>query len=402
MVHTSAVLGLALLGLMAVGPVHSYDFWDDLYARYPAAESVNKFSFKFIEQVFKYKSGNAVFSTFDPYVLLSLVYNGVQGDAKKQLYDYLEYSGYEHFEKFGFKSLVEKYYALKKYEYKAESKFFYSNAYSFKPTFLDVVQKYYKTAPVSVDFKKHDETVKAINDWADKVTDSHFKNYISSDKFDDATFTFLASALYFKGKFANKFESFSTTAKPFYFEDGTTKDVPTLKTYGSFGAGYLFPGQYAKFIEFPLEYKNLSESFYMYVIIPEDYTNLAYVESRLKDIDFASLKAKDEAYFNLYIPKFKFESSYDFEKIFPEFGISKIFYDGADFSEMTDKPYKINKFYQKAAIEIDEYTNKNAPEYPKDGNQAKDFYVNKPFLAFIKSNDVIVAAARIYDPTKDY
>lgn len=62
----------------------------------------------------------------------------------------------------------------------------------------------------------------------------------------------LVNAVYFKGKWANKFNPEYTRPSPFKVDDKTTKDVPMMYKMGKFKFGYIAHPK-AEYIELPYE-----------------------------------------------------------------------------------------------------------------------------------------------------
>lgn len=73
------------------------------------------------------------------------------------------------------------------------------------------------------------------------------------DDIEDASLI-LVNAVYFKGKWADKFPLERTQSLPFYIDDKTTKNVPTMRRLGYYNYGYL-PESLGRacYIEIPYE-----------------------------------------------------------------------------------------------------------------------------------------------------
>lgn len=96
-------------------------------------------------------------------------------------------------------------------------------------------------------------------------------------------------------------------------------------------------------------------SLIMFVILPIKEDGLEKIEQTLGYIDYRKLHFKGHKdNIELYMPKFKIESTIDFQPILDMMGMRRMFRDRADFSGITDKPMKITKAVQKAIIEVDE------------------------------------------------
>lgn len=162
-------------------------------------------------------------------------------------------------------------------ELKLANKIFAPTDYELKPEFKELTKTFFRSEIQNVDFKKSEEAAKTINDWCASKTNNHitelFKagNYqiffiiinfkitnlmnkfwlFNIDDVRDSTLV-LVNAVYFKGKWADKFDSALTKPAPFYTDEKTTTDVQMMHKHGQFYWGFISEVN-ARFIELPYE-----------------------------------------------------------------------------------------------------------------------------------------------------
>lgn len=99
------------------------------------------------------------------------------------------------------------------------------NLAALKPDFADNVQKIFG-ANISAENFENPATADAINHWAGDNTKGLISKIV--DKLDNSQAVVLASALYFKGAWAQKFDKALTQQAPFTADDGSTSQQPMM------------------------------------------------------------------------------------------------------------------------------------------------------------------------------
>nr|XP_010911668.1 serpin-Z1-like [Elaeis guineensis] len=77
---------------------------------------------------------------------------------------------------------------------------------------------------------KADEVRIEVNDWVKKKTDGLVENLIPETGVDDTTRLLIANALCFKGIWSSPFESFRTIDEEFHLLNGSTIQVPFMRS----------------------------------------------------------------------------------------------------------------------------------------------------------------------------
>jgi serpin B len=197
-----------------------------------------------------------------------------------------------------------------------------------KKAFIDILTQYYNSELQTFDISDPD-TPDRINAWIDGKTNHLIKNMI--DRLDNNTVMLLINAIYFKGKWASQFDPSKTGQKPFYESGGTVVNVPMMKQEADFK---VYEGSGFDVAEFPYGQGN----FVMDVIVPHERNGLSSILPSITDPNFSSwIKAMTSKKTDLSMPKFKYGYKKKMKEILSGMGMGIAFYEGADFSNISDR-----------------------------------------------------------------
>ena len=104
---------------------------------------------------------------------------------------------------------------------------YYHQGFTVLQDFISVNRNFYNAEVNSLNFGNTTEALKTINGWVAQKTHDKIPTII--DAIDPDLRMILLNAIYFNGIWKNKFGEKDTHNYPFYFADGTHKDVPTMK-----------------------------------------------------------------------------------------------------------------------------------------------------------------------------
>jgi len=220
----------------------------------------------------------------------------------------------------------------------------------FNEDFLDRNSNYYKAEISSLDFA-NPESADMINSWVEEQTRGAIEEIVQAPISPD-TILFLINAIYFKGEWAEQFDSDLTRNMPFYLSDGTDIEHPIMFQNGEFA--YL---ENELFQAVSLPYGK-NERFSMYVILPSKEVGLSkfYQEMNTESwpewTDSFSVREGEVG-----LPRFKFEYETSLNDVLSELGMGIAFDDHtADFSGMrpTPPPLAISDVKHKSFIEVNE------------------------------------------------
>jgi len=279
----------------------------------------------------------------------------------------------------------------------------YQQGFDVKPAFMECNRRFFNAMVAPLDFADP-HAVEVINNWASDAT--HGKITHLADRMIDPQNSrlFLANAVYFKGKWADPFEVRKTRNRPFYKDDGTSKNLPMMMKTGTLpyreGNGY-------QAVRLPYQGGDLS----MYVFLPDTGSSPEALVGILNNPALQPVKASafSEQEGTLVLPKFKMEYSVQLKQPLQALGMKTAFERGqADLSGIAPELY-ISAVLQKTFVEVKEEGTEaaavtgvsimaSAVRMPPP-NQF-NMIVDRPFLFVIKDDQTgtILFIGMVYDP----
>ncbi|XP_061097015.1 alpha-1-antitrypsin homolog [Conger conger] len=345
------------------------------------------------------ESKNVFFSPLGIATALSLLAVGSKGDTHKELYQALGYSqlntsqvneAYEH---------LMHMLGHSQGELKLDKGSAVVLQDGFKPLqkFLDDAKHYYQAQGLTVDFKKPEEAVQAINKFIAEKTDNKIPDLLSSVQSD--TLMVLLNYIYFRGKWEKPFEEENTVKADFKVDENTTVLVDMMKRTGWHSYYYDHENHTSVLM---LPYKGNAS---MMILLP--------CEGKMKDLE-AILSKEYIAHWhkNLYrtvvhleMPKFSVSGSYSLKEFLTEMGVVATFSDAADLSGISeDVGLKVSKVSHKAVLSVDEKGTEAAAATAVEmiPMSLPDMVsLNRPFLLLIleSSTRSILFMGKIVNPT---
>jgi serpin B len=348
----------------------------------------NSFGFQLFKKVTSNEKEvkNITISPLSVSMALSMAYNGAKNETKVEIEKVLNVSGLttEQINN-SHKALVE---ALKSYnpDVKLEiANAIYSDKnFSVLPDFIATNQSYYDAFVQSLDFGNSAEALKIINGWVAQKTHDKIPTIIN--EIDPQMVMILLNAIYFNGIWKNKFGEKDTHNLPFYFADGTQKDVATMKLEKS-----LEYYSNNMFSAVNLPYGN--GQFQMTVILPNKEKTTQNIISELTTDNWNKwIKSFSNKTCVVSMPRFKFSFDTELKNILSNIGMTSAFSpQKADFTGIN--PDKTKQLY------IDQVVHKTYIDVNESGTEAaavtaiiiltgssgepdprKFFTVNRPFI----------------------
>ncbi|EFA09188.2 serpin peptidase inhibitor 22 [Tribolium castaneum] len=213
------------------------------------------------------------------------------------------------------------------------------------------------------------------------------------------TVTLLVNTLRFRANWSTPFHFLETRPSVFYTKDNTTiVDMMHIWTeefefYENFDLN-------ATFLVLPLEGQNVT----LTVVLPQ---SIDLLEAQMGAV-LESPQETQRDIFNVALPRFKLESRIDLKQVLKNLGVRRAFEDGeADFSLIAGRKGElfISDIVQKTFIEVDEDGIEAAAAtfivklINRNGNNAREFRVDRPFVFFVKVNDLVVFVGKVVVPT---
>ena len=227
----------------------------------------------------------------------------------------------------------------------------------FLEAFLDVLAESYGAGVRPTDFVASPEESRiAINDWVAESTEDRIKDLIPQGIIDSLTRMVLTNAIYFNASWVSPFNEASTRAQPFHLLDGSSVDVPMMRTSEDFGYA---AGDGYQAVDLPYVGHELS----MTVIVPdrgrfrefEDSLDAVLAELIIANLGFRHV--------TLDLPRFEFESQFRLSEALKSMGMPDAFDKASsDFSGMDGRSclagdpgcLYIREVVHKAFVSVDE------------------------------------------------
>jgi serine protease inhibitor len=312
--------------------------------------SGNSFAFDIFNRVISGtpESNNIMISPLSISYALSMTVNGAAGSTRDSILKALRVNGLsvDALNK-SYKSLTEALLSVdKRVLMSIANSVWTENDFTVRQAFINILTEYYKADSKSFDINDPTAPDK-INAWISDKTNGLIKNMV--DKLSDNAVMLLINAIYFKGKWSSEFDKSKTTRMPFYTSSGSSADVPMMKQETEYkvfrGSGFILA-------EFPYGQGN----FVMDVIVPDDNNNIHDILPSVTDANFTTWVSQlSSTKVDLSFPKFKYGFKIKLKDILSGMGMRIAFYDGADFSNISDQfDLLINEVTHQSFIETNE------------------------------------------------
>ena len=233
-------------------------------------------------------------------------------------------------------------------------------------------------------------SVEQVNDWCNNKTHGKIKKIL--DELTDDTAMILLNAVYFKGEWSSKFESFLTKKLPFYNFGTKEINVETMTQIDHFR---YYEDKKVKAIEL----RFIKDYMSAIIILPSKEIDInKYIDTLSISNDEYSkiINGLNYAKVHLQLPKFELEFSQNLNQILIDLGMYNAFSpDDANFTGLRQEPSLfinkvIHKTYLKvfedgceaAAVTAIDVTNGALPIEEK----IYDMKVNRPFLFLLKNS----------------
>ena len=365
----------------------------------------NQFGFELFQKVNASldEPKNTMISPMSVSLALAMVYNGTDGDTKKQMEDMLHKSGLTPDEiNENYKELVA---ALSSHDPKVElaisNAIFYRNTFPVKNDFITTNQNYYNAEVAGLDFSKTTETLNKVNGWVNTNTKGKIEKILDQVSPDDIMY--LLNAIYFNGEWQYRFNSKETTNMSFTKEDNQVVQAPTMAIENKFN---YFSNQAFQMLEIPYG----SGKYSMLVFLPASGKTTNDVISLLNPGNMTDwLSGMTELNRKLYLPKFEFKFDQSLIDVLKALGMTDAFSSNANFSGIADGGnLEISEVMHKTYIKVDERGTEAAAVTEitfvnTSVGSDNSFRVDHPFVFAIREKDTnaILFVGKVMNPTQN-
>jgi len=249
--------------------------------------------------------------------------------------------------------------------------------FPFGPAFLKRLCHAYCAAALSADFIHNGEGARVrINRWMEEETQERIQNLLAEGTVTRDTRLVLTNGIYFKGRWANKFDQQNIQEADFTLEDGKTVKA-MLMAAQDLNAGYaeLLPDGKRNdpvfdratgahlvdpnpngFQMLTLPYRG--DALAMVILLPKRRDGVSELEQQLAaDTLTQWLEAMPKQKVHVFLPQFTLEAFYDLPKTLSAMGMPAAFQPG-ELTAMSDAPaartLALSTVVHKAVIEVDE------------------------------------------------
>lgn len=341
------------------------------------------------------EDGNIFISPTSVLIAMLMVYNGTDGETKKEIEDALEISGLSE------KEINEATEALlasltrneEKLEITLANSLWLNNDFSFQDKFEKNMEDYFAAEIAEIDIND-DASAKQINDWVKKETNNMIDEIVESPLPKDIV-AYIINALYFNGTWQYEFDENLTYDDIFYTENGE-QDMPFMSLDKEFT--YLETDDFQA-VKLPYNEGEMN----MQVFLPKEGISIDELSNKLDSKNWEKWQDdfSPEVEGTVRLPKFKLEYESLLNEPLKQLGIIQAFGDGekaANLSRMVNEsvPLQISEVKQKTAIEVDESGTEAAAvtsvgiEMTSAPIEDERFYmeINRPFLLAIYDEEL--------------
>ena len=315
------------------------------------ASAQNGFGFRLFSQLTAGdKSDNVFISPTSIAFALAMTWNGAAGETREAMSQALELKG-KSLEQVNQASLALKI-ALQQadpaVQLQIANSLWAKKRLEFRRDFMDRNRQFFKAEVAELNFADPGSGA-TINDWVGRNTAGKIQKIV--DRIDSNSILFLINAIYFKGKWTDKFKKELTSQKPFTLATGSAVEVPMMTQSGSY--------QYYETPDFQaisLPYGN--RRWTMRIFLPTPGRSLPQFLKGLSvsnwDSWMRSFRKRDG---DILLPRFRIEYEKELNDALKALGMEVAFNRSrADFSSMirTSERAYINQVKHKTFVEVNE------------------------------------------------
>ena len=311
----------------------------------------NGLGFKWFSEAQPNKDGNIFISPTSLFMALAMVQNGADGVTKAEIAKVLQTEGMDVNEtNQANASLMNLFHSKSdQIQLHVANSIWLNENYHFQTEFAENTKNYFNAEIKEIDIQDA-QSPDMINRWVKERTNGKIEEMVDSP-LDPDLVSMLINAIYFKGNWKYEFDKSQTEERPFYLEDGTTKNIPLMTLHEKLAYS---ENEYYQAVSLPYGKKNEMS---MEVFLPRENISLDEFKSMLTSENWQKWDSQfQEKEGTLWLPKFKLEYEETLNDILKKLGMTTAFAKGADFSKMIqeDDPLWISRVKQKTYLDVNE------------------------------------------------
>ena len=354
-------------------------------------------------------SGNLFFSPYSISTCLAMTYAGARAETEKQMGQALHFEESQrqlHSSLGELQRQLTEASKLEGIELNIANALWTQKDPPLLPAFLQITKSEYQANVSQADFRIGAEEARdKINQWVSQKTKEKIQNILPPGSLTDLTRLVLANAIYFKGVWARQFEQAETSTQPFHVSTARHVEVPLMHRFDE--VRYTEDADFQA-VELPYKGGGLS----MVILLPRQVDACSKLEDRLTPALLSrSLGGMKKQKVEIFLPRFKLESSLELSDTLAKMGMPDAFGPKADFSGMDGtKSLYISAVFHKAWGEVNEEGTEAAAATAvvmtrsaviKQPPPPPIFRADHPFIFLIRDtrSGSVLFLGRLVDPT---
>ncbi|XP_041976286.1 alaserpin-like isoform X10 [Aricia agestis] len=352
--------------------------------------ATNQFTARMFSEIVKEKPDQSVvlsaFSVMPPLAQLALA---SVGESHDELLSNIGMPN-DNVTKSTFSQLNSRLRSSKDIDLRMASKIYVAQNYELNSDFAVVSRDVFNSEVKNIDFVKNTESAAEINSWVEDQTNHRIKDLVDPSSLGGDTEAVLVNAIYFKGTWKYPFTKEATKEDDFHVSKDKTVKVQMM--YNKEDYKYAESEELnAQVIEIPYNGDEAS----MLIVLPKEVDGIKQLEEKLKDPSIleAVTKKMHEREVELYLPKFKIETTTNLKEILSNMNIKKLFSGAARLDNLLKgkSGLYVSDAIQKAFIEVNEEGAEAAAANVLNFvpmSLARQFIADHPFYFVLKINSV--------------
>ncbi|MBN2079979.1 MAG: serpin family protein [Spirochaetes bacterium] len=358
--------------------------WDESRIRAEAA-GINAFAFDLYRRC-GIGEGNRVLSPFNIASAFSMAYSGSRGDTAMELKRVFRFSGIpdESMQAWeGLLSDLAKGGEGKGVELSVAHRLWINERFPVYRDFVKKIARHYGEKPERFRVRDGgDDTVRAVNRWAEKRTRGRIRDLLPPGAVRKDTASIITGAIYFSGRWRDTFDVDNTADAPFWVGRRESVTVPMMhrKVRAPYGET---PAM--QMLSLPYE----GGRFSMVILLPRTRAGLAAIERGLTMAAWVRwMKSLEYAEVSLWLPRFTVEGTVPLGELLILMGARVSFTEEADFGAIAPELY-LGAAYHRAFVSVHEKGSEAAAataisHLKANGDTVHEFRADRPFLFFIR------------------
>ncbi|CAG9530729.1 unnamed protein product [Cercopithifilaria johnstoni] len=318
-----------------------------------------------------------------------MLYLAADSETKEELEEFFGRFGVTEEVEQNFDELLESIAAERNnYSLTISNRLYIREGFSIQPSFIDTLQHYFNETVHYFTYNRKDQLIQEINNWASGNTNRRIKRF-GTDIISPKTEMLVLSTFHFSGAWKNQFIDSETSNTLFHLSEDKTKVVPMMLLRAELP---YYQDSFVQVVKLPY----VGDEVEMIIILPQIRFDLSNIRKKMTGKDLIKyINWTNSTNVELTLPKFGTETKLDLESVLRKFGITYIFSNYADFTELSSDSISVSNIIHSSSFKATEKGTGTAirTKYNPALNTFATFEADQPFLYFVvkDSNTVLYA-----------